>query len=371
MTIPARVVCFYFVATHLGGAERSVLELLRGMMANPDCGYRPLALVPKFDGALLEELKKLGIPIEIIPMPKRFLSITRRKPLLSLLQGWYSLPVVPPYIYKVQAYFRREKPDLIYSVGIKCHLFAGIISPLTSTPVLWHLRDLLPPGPTLSTLRTVGRLPMVHFAANSQSTADSFRGTTKGQDARIPVVHNGLSPNDYAPLPNRNYNRAFGVNVVIGSEIYDTLGERGVLKTLEAEVERLGLANTVHFAGYVKNPAEAINGLDVLVHASIEPEPFGRVVAEAMACGVAVAAAGAGGILELVDNGKTGLLFQPGNVAEMTHAVLCLLDDSQLRQRLAAAGRARFLSRFTNETYFSGMMRVFDQIVFPPAAPMR
>ena len=406
MTTKKRTVCFYFVATHLGGAERSVLELLKGMQLNPDCGYQPIALVPKFEGALVDELKKLGIPLDIIPMPERFLSITRRKPLLSLLQGWYSLPTVPPYIFKVQSYFRTEKPDLIYSVGIKCHLFAAIISPLVSIPVLWHLRDMLAPGPTLTTLRTIGRLPLIHLAANSKSTADNFREGSKIPDDKIPVVHNGLNPKDYAPEPNRIYNRAFGVSddtpivgivgviarwkgqlefirmakslhnagskakfVVVGSEIYDTLGERGVLKSLEAEVEKLGLTEVVHFAGYVQKPAEAINGFDVLVHASIEPEPFGRVVAEAMACGVAVAAAGAGGIMELIENGKTGLLFKPGDVAEMTHAVQCLLADAKLRKQLATNGRARFLSHFTNDTYFNGMMRVFDRIIFPVAAP--
>ena len=87
----------------------------------------------------------------------------------------------------------------------------------------------------------------------------------------------------------------------------------GPLEELQARAEALGLAGRVGFAGHQADPAAAIRALDVVVHASTRPEPFGRVIVEGMACGRAVVAVADGGAAELFEDGVTALGCPPGD----------------------------------------------------------
>src|ERR1700704_3441600 len=81
--------------------------------------------------------------------------------------------------------------------------------------------------------------------------------------------------------------------------------------------------------------------LDILVHASIIPEPFGQVVIEGMAAGLPVVAAGAGGPAEVIEDGVTGILYPPGDVGALASALRKLAAKPHLRERLGRAGRVQ------------------------------
>jgi glycosyltransferase involved in cell wall biosynthesis len=151
--------------------------------------------------------------------------------------------------------------------------------------------------------------------------------------------------------------------VVIGGEIYDTGADRGYGLELKIEAERLGIVNRIYFTGFEADPARMINGLDVLVHASIKPEPFGRVILEAMACGVPVAASAAGGVLEFVKNDATGRLFSPGNTVEMADAVEVLTKNAVIRDALIKRARDQFLLKFTTAHHARAVARYYDGII--------
>jgi glycosyltransferase involved in cell wall biosynthesis len=84
-----------------------------------------------------------------------------------------------------------------------------------------------------------------------------------------------------------------------------------------------------------------MRALDVVVHASTQPEPFGLVIAEAMACGRPVVVSAAGGAGEIVRDGIDALAVPPGDAAAMAEAIRRLAEDAELRARMGAAGRAR------------------------------
>lgn len=87
---------------------------------------------------------------------------------------------------------------------------------------------------------------------------------------------------------------------------------------------------------------------DILVNPSLS-ESFGMSLAEAMACEVPVIGARVGGMTSVIDEGKTGLLFESANVSELTQAILKLLGDENLRKQMGKAGRERVLQLFTWE----------------------
>ena len=106
------------------------------------------------------------------------------------------------------------------------------------------------------------------------------------------------------------------------------------------------LAGHVRFLGNITNPQDWMNTCDVVVHASIEPEPWGLVVAEAMACGRAVIASSAGGPLEMVEHKRTGWLVEPGDEVALASWLEILLTNPALRAELGAAARSYTLAAF-------------------------
>jgi glycosyltransferase involved in cell wall biosynthesis len=91
----------------------------------------------------------------------------------------------------------------------------------------------------------------------------------------------------------------------------------------------------------VDDAAAAMRSLDIVVHASTEPEPFGMVIIEAMACERALIASDAGGASELFVDGEDALAHPPGDVEILGQQIRRLAGDVELRQRLGKAGRAK------------------------------
>lgn len=133
-------------------------------------------------------------------------------------------------------------------------------------------------------------------------------------------------------LPVRGY--------IIGGPIYQTDGSQWSKEELEAEAHRLGLSGRLGFTGFIEDTPAAMRSLDVVVHASTSPEPFGMVIIEAMACGRAVIAAQAGGAAELFVPEENALAHPPGDAAALAKQMLRLISNSGLRTRLGTAGRA-------------------------------
>ena len=115
---------------------------------------------------------------------------------------------------------------------------------------------------------------------------------------------------------------------------------------LKQFAERPSLRGRVLFVGNRANPHEMMNACDLMVHASIEPEPWGLVVAEGMAVGCAVIAAATGGPLEMISHGESGWLVPPGKPLELATAMASLLSDPKLRQVLGKAAHNHALRFF-------------------------
>ncbi len=119
-------------------------------------------------------------------------------------------------------------------------------------------------------------------------------------------------------------------------------GQPEYLSRLQAEVDRLGLAERVHFLGYRRDARALMAGVDILVSAAVQ-EPFGRSLIEAMAAGVPVVATRSGGPEEIVDDGVSGYLVDVGDVVAMAGKIAHLLGDSEHALALGLAGRQRVL----------------------------
>ena len=122
---------------------------------------------------------------------------------------------------------------------------------------------------------------------------------------------------------------------VVGGALF---GEDEFADVLPRLATSLGIAERVELRGHCTDVWDELSRIDVLVHASVSPEPFGQVILEGMAAGVPVIAARAGGPAEILRHDVTGVLYEPGDRAGLAGAMRRMRDPA-LRDRLSTAAR--------------------------------
>jgi glycosyltransferase involved in cell wall biosynthesis len=158
-----------------------------------------------------------------------------------------------------------------------------------------------------------------------------------------------------ALLPSSLNVRAYA----IGGPIYQTSGSQYTFDELRAAAGANCPGVEFGFTGVVEPMAEAYRALDIVVHASTAPEPFGMVIIEAMACQKAVIVSGGGGAVEIIEDGVTALAHTPGDAAMLARQIERLAGDASLRASLGERGRAAVATRFQADAMAARFAEVY------------
>ncbi|MFA5260531.1 MAG: lipopolysaccharide heptosyltransferase II [Candidatus Omnitrophota bacterium] len=132
---------------------------------------------------------------------------------------------------------------------------------------------------------------------------------------------------------------------------------------LDALTRRLGLSDTVEFLGTRQDIPQLLSQTDVLVLSSTVPEAFGRVIIEAQAADVPVVATKVGGVVEIIEHEKTGLLVLPKDSDGMAQAVIRLLQDRPFAQSIAAQAKKKVLSQYTLAHMAKKTLAVYKELL--------
>jgi glycosyltransferase involved in cell wall biosynthesis len=143
---------------------------------------------------------------------------------------------------------------------------------------------------------------------------------------------------------------------IVGSALF---GEDALEDELKQLAAALGVSDRIEFLGFRKDVPEIISASSLVVHASTVPEPFGQVIIQAMAAGKPVVATRGGGVLEIVVDGVTGLLVPMKDVHAMAEAIGKILSDPVKAGKMGAAGKERFLEKFTIEKTVEKVQEVY------------
>ncbi len=380
-------------SAQIGGAERCLLALIRGL---PRDRFEAHLMLPK-DGPLVEQARSSGAQVVVDPWPAAVLKMGREPHLLNRAL----LPVVPlllaPAIIRLRRYVRAHGIDVVHTNGIKAHLAACGATLTAGRPLIWHLRDIMRPGPLRALIRLLGRVAPEQIIANSRATAASLGHRGHG---RLCIVHDGIGVEEFAPRPpDPNLRRSLGLAendfvigavgaltplkghihligamprvlvesprarlLIVGGEMYDTLGHAGYRRILETEAVRLGVRDRLVLAGRREDLPAVYNVMDLVAFSSIRPESFGMVLVEAMASGRPVVATDLGGPREIISGPEVGILVPPANPEAMAAAILSLWRDPSLRERMARRGRERVVEKFTTARSVAGVCAVYDRI---------
>lgn len=349
----------------LGGGEHSFLEFLSYL---PNT-WEVLAVVP--GKGELETRLKLG-------------EIETRVAHLHPIRPWYLYYI----LRSLKIYFnlcRSYRPVLIYANGSRAAFYGGIVGRILKIPVIWHCR-ITNPDPYLDPI--LKRLSLM-IIANSQATSKRFKEPFK---SKVRIVHNGVDikkmRDNSSPQPSLIGN-TWKVILVVARiskwkrhDLALTAFEKVAINEPNAHLVCIGskdefeadwwkylqsrtiqsmFSDRIHWIGQVSDVRPWYRAASLLLLCS-ENEPFGRVIVEAMVCGVPVIATNSGGVPEIVRHGEDGLLVTPGSADEMADTMTAILGNEALRGRLAQSAIRRAQS-FDLDTHTNKMMKAFEKTV--------
>ena len=147
---------------------------------------------------------------------------------------------------------------------------------------------------------------------------------------------------------------------IVGSALF---GEDALLGQLKQLAASLGIGERIEFMGFRKDVPEIISAGTLVVHASTVPEPFGQVIVQAMVESKPVVATRGGGVLEIVEDGRTGLLVPMKDADAMANAICEILADPVRARKMGESGRERFLEKFTIEKTVEAVEGIYDSMI--------
>jgi len=339
-----------------GGAESILLDITSGLVAR---GHE-IETVLGEPGWLQARLMSQGMPVSVIP--------------LTSVLGVVWVP-------RLVAMIRDSGADLVLSHGARVNVFGSLAARIAGKPaasVEHNMDDWRFTKPAFSGLdRLVAKLNVGRIAV-SRAVGDLLIEKKVLSEERVAVIPNGVRfPADHHDYDRRAIRAEFGFEdddfvVVTVARLTAQKGHEYLLEALPALVDRiprlrclwlgegdlragledhrdrLGLGETVHFAGAMDQVMHILPACDLFVLPSLW-EGLPVSVIEAMGMGLPVVATDVAGTPEVVGSGETGLLVPPGDAAALVEAITALFEDGPRRQRLAVAGRARARELFDIE----------------------
>jgi glycosyltransferase involved in cell wall biosynthesis len=359
------------------------------VLANLTRGWKNAAALIFEQGPLVEALRNNGLEVKAVQTGEALRTVRRGGSLL----GAFSL-LGPLLKLAGQVVAQSRRCDVIYANSQKAFLLSALASVVARKPLIWHLHDILDE-------RHFGRgqRRLQVFLANRRATrvlvpsravADAFEANG-GRSELVRVVPNGV-PAPEVVIDGGLYRTEQGFPsgtligvfsrlaawkgqhvvlealaqlphvscIIVGSALF---GEQEYEDRLHRIVAELGLGERVRFLGQRNDVAKLMRAVDIVVHPSVDPEPFGLTVVEAMFAGTPVIATDAGACAEILENGKAGRLVAPGSSKDMAHAITEVLDAGAGRAQSAEYAKRRAERLYGLEEMRTRVMALVGELV--------
>lgn len=383
----------------MGGAETSLITLMASVMeARPDW---ELCVVVGQEGPMVEKARRIGARTFILPFPPAVAELgdAGEKPLATVRAAFASVGATLAYARRLRILIRNIQPAVIHSNGFKTHVLSSLVRPRRAS-LIWHMHDYAGARPVVRRLLRPLQSRCDAAVANSKSVAADLAQVFPGM--RVATIYNAIDLRRFgqagkildldaasgfslaAPdairvgmvatfarwkghevflramslvprdLPIRGY--------VIGGPIYQTKGSQYSLRELEDMAEKFGVRDRIGFTGFLDEPEMALRALDVVVHASTKPEPFGMAIIEAMGCGKPVIASQAGGAGELFVDGVTAVGHTPGDFHGLAQQIERLARDELLRSTIGRSARRAVEQNFRMHRLAEELLPLYEYL---------
>lgn len=385
----AATILYINATAELGGTDTDLFATVRAL---DKTRFRPIIMLPgpgPFDAAYAA----MGVEVLHAPLPV-VNRAARPAPLLASLAA---------SVREIRHLIRARGVDLVYTNSLLV-LSGGLAARLAGRPALWHSGEFLDrPRLVGQALYSLTAAVATRIIVSSAAVRARFPAWSRG---RIDVVHNGIDLDRFHPaLDGADVRRELGIPVaapVVGfvgrfipwkgahhflrmaARVRAAIPEAHFLlvgsrlpaypdheASLRAAIRDLGLeACTTLLADRQDIPA-LLGAMDLFVHCSTRPEPFGIVIVEAMAAAKAVVAVRAGGVPEIITSPDLGCLVPLGDVDASAAAVIRLLRDPAHAQGLGRAARAHVEQHFEIAAVTRRVEGIYEHVLASTARPQR
>ncbi len=374
----------------LGGSLTGILQLIDRLDRTR---FAPALLLyqPK---DVIAQLEADGVPVHVLPPQPGWLPDgDRGRAARAWLRVREIASVVVPRARAVGEHLRRAAPDLVYLAnGVAPNLDALVATARADIPTLVHEKGYRRIGPRE---RFMSRWIDTFVGMTDLVTAHARNHGVRAR--RHLTVYDGIDCARFAPGGGAAVRRELGIPAeapVIGivGHIQSWKGQDLVVQAMaqlharhpelrclivggvhrqgaeyaERMQQRIvaeGLAERVILTGARRDVAACLDAMDVAIHSSTNPEPFGRVLIEAMALGRPLIAPREGGPLEIVVDGETGILVPPRDPTALATAIDRLVADPALARRMGDAGRARVDAVFDIRHHVRALEAIFEDML--------
>lgn len=376
------VILFADQFSELGGAQQSLLDLLPAL--EELC--TPVVALPG-PGPFADELERRGIRWEPLALGR----YTRgpKSPVELLRFGLRQ----PALVARLTHLARTVGAALLYANGPRLFPATAVVARRLRLSLLWHLHVDLPSARDRGLVQAAARLAHPAVIACSRACLLPFPPRSLLR-RRAEVVYIGVAPVEISmrPVPRGSatapviglvglFHADKGQDVLLRAaprvlcafpnarfRLVGGVGDEAYVRQLRKQAQAFP-PGRVEFAAPVRSAAEALAGLDVLVVPS-RRESLGRVILEAFSAGVPVVASDAGGIPEVIEPGRNGLLFPRGAAGELARALVGVLSNRPLRDALIRGGRESYRRRWGLDRFQREMIeRIAQQIPRRPPGP--
>lgn len=352
----------------LGGIERDVTKLALGLDRER---YVPYVAAYKPSGPRFDELTKANIPV----LPLEFPSLLSRQAVFAAA--------------RFASFVERHRIGIVHAFD-PSSVFAVPLARMLQVPVVLSSQlghRWLHDARTCRQLKFVDRWSDA-VVVNCESLRDHMVGLHGVPRSKVELCYNGVQTTDFYPGPGVRPPELAGASIVIGSisvlrpekalhELQDAfaqvlpraleaklliVGNGPELPRLQENRARLGIERSCVLSPAVASVAPLMRAIDIFVSCS-HSEAFSNAILEAMACGCAVLGSRVGGTPELIGEDERGLLFEKGNVADMTAKLARLVQDRDLRSNLSK-NAAKFAKTELNvEKNVERTMQIYDTLL--------
>ena len=307
---PSRSFIVHTSTSQIGGAEASLLELFH------NASETPFFILPG-EGALCQALSQRGISYKILPWPKGLAKMTQ--------SNWMALPLVLITLFPYLLRLKRETAfsQTILSSGFKSHCTCLLLSAWMGPRLLFDIRDFLRPKWIRKGFACASRLFGNRIRTNSKRVGSDYPESQfvypivkthrevvfkRGQTGKRVIAHLAF----FAPYKGQDLFLDCVKTLVdagldaefwmIGDVIYPAKFYSEYGKKILEKIEKLGLVNHVKMLGRIhggENIQSLLEQVDLLLHCTREPEPYGRAVMEALLCGCQVICHRESGVCEV------------------------------------------------------------------------
>jgi len=371
----------------IGGSLTGILELIPHLDRRR---WEPALVLAEPKPAL----ELTGVPVHVLTPRRGSGGVDRGAlPIRVLRRGSEVFSIVMPRARELVPLFRRETPAMVYlASGLTSNLAGAIAAARCGVPVVCHFKGFRRVGPIdrfcsrwIDTAITMTDAIGAHYRAR-QIRARRFVSIYDGIDVAGFATGGGAAVRRELGIPAdapcvgivghvqewkgqllvaeavaRARRRVPELRCLIVGGVHRLGAEYG--EYLKERVAAPDLAGHVILTGARRDVAACMDAMDVVIHASTRPEPFGRVLLEAMAASRPVVAPREGGPLEIVLDGETGLLVPPRDPDALAAALVSLLHDPARRTAMARAARARVASVFDIHRHARAVEAVLDDVL--------